>query len=103
VTVHISGQQWLSRLKPPPIPRLRPVPMLRINSQPHLVSAVNISNAISFLLSAYLLYCPTMEVLQVSITKSQQIAFRPSQHLKHFAIFPTMITHQAMHTQISLL
>jgi hypothetical protein len=60
-------------------------------------------NAISFLLSAYSLYCPTMEVLQVSITKSQQIAFRPSQHLKHFAIFPTMITHQAMHTQISLL
>jgi hypothetical protein len=37
-------------------------------------------------------------VFRVSMTESQQIAFQPSQHLKHSGTFPIMITHQAMHT-----
>jgi hypothetical protein len=59
-------------------------------------------NAMFTLLSAYSGYWPSCEPFQASITELEQIAFRPSQHLKRSAIFPTTITHQAMHTQISL-
>jgi hypothetical protein len=59
-------------------------------------------NAIFFSLSPYSISRPTTKVLGISSTEFEQIAFRPSQHLKHSAIFPTMITHQAMHTQTSL-
>lgn len=103
VTGYISGQRWLSRPRPPPPPPpplLPRHPALPVNSRPRLVSAFHAnSHYISPKKQTRTRQCHCKS--QIQKTKPRQIAFPPSRHLKHSAIFRTTTIHQAMRTQTS--
>ena len=94
--VYKPGQPWLSRPKPPSTPLLHLARMLSINFQPHLVSDVHLRMPYTAS-SQYTILL--LKAASEPLTDIHQIAFQPSQHLKHFAIFPTTTIHQAMHIQ----